>query len=363
MFSEEGWPFHRAMAQKMAKKGWVVRPWPKEYGGSDASVIEQVILSEVMGYHRAPGIDILSVGLLGSTLLAVGSEEQKKEHLPYIARAERFWCQGWSEPDAGSDLASLTTRAKRDGDDYILNGQKTWSSNCHHADWMFLVARTNPELRRSRGLSFFLLDLRTPGVSFRPILSMEGTHLFNETYFDDVRIPAKNLLGEEDQGWAVTRAAMNFERTSAGAMMGGKRDVEELVEFCKETKRNGKTLWEDPLTRNRLAQLAIECEVGRALSYKIAWAQEKGEVVSADFAGAASAAKVYGSELGQRIAYAGCQLMGPFSQVKVGSKWAPLQGKFESSYQLAVGMNLAGGSSEIQRNLVCWTALGLPRTI
>ena len=314
-----------------------------------------------MGYHGAPGIDIFGVGLLGPTLLAVGNEEQKKEQLPLIARSERFWCQGWSEPDAGSDLAALTTRAVRDGDEYVINGQKIWSSNCHHADWIFLLVRTNPELRRSRGLSFFLLDLKTPGITKRPILSMQDSYLFNEVFFDDVRVPAKNLVGEENQGWAVTRATMNFERTSVGAMAAGKRDLEELTKFCKEIKWNGKTLADNPLIRNRLAQLAIECDVGRALSYKIAWMQETAGL-GPEAAGAASAAKVFGSEMGQRIVYLGSQIMGMYGQVKAGSKWAPLSGKYEDAYQLAVGMNIAAGSSEIQRNLVAWVSLGLPRT-
>ena len=361
MSSEEGWLFHKEMAGKMAKKGWLVRPWPKEYGGSDAPVAEQLILSEVMGYYGAPGIDIFGVGMLGPTLLAVGNEDQKKEHLPPVARAERFWCQGWSEPNAGSDLASLTTHAKRDGDEYVINGQKIWTSNCHHADWIFLLARTNPDLRRSRGISFFLLDLNTPGITKRPIYSMQGSYLFNEVFFDDVRVPAKNLVGEEDQGWAVTRATMNFERTSVGIMSAGRRDVEELVKFCKETKWNGKTLADNPLVRSRLAQLAIECEVGRALSYRIAWMQETAGL-GPEAAGAASAAKVFGSEMGQRITYTGCQLLGMYGQVKADSKWALLSGKYEDAYQLTSGANLAGGSSEIQRNLVAWVSLGLPRT-
>ena len=361
MFSAEGFPFHRQMAKKLAKNGWLVRHWPKEYGGQDAPIIEQLIFSEVLGYHRGGGIDIFGVGMLGPTLLAAGSEEQKREHLPPIARAERFWCQGWSEPNAGSDLASLTTRAVRDGDDYIINGQKTWTSGAHLADWIFMLARTNPEEKRSRGLSFFLLDMKTPGIEVRPLYSMESTHLFNEVYFDDVRVPARNRVGEENQGWAITRATMNFERSNVGMMSGLKRDLEELVEFCKETRWNGQTLAQNPFVRHQLAQLAIEIEAGRAMSYHIAWMQEKGGLLMAVHA--ASAAKVYGSELAQRFAYAGYGIMGLYGQVKKASKWAPLLGRFESASQLCMGMNIAAGSSEVQRNLIAWVGLGLPRTI
>ena len=361
MLSGEGFPFHRQMVRKVAQKGWLVMAWPKEYGGQDAPIINQLIYSDVMGYYRAPGTDIFGVGMLGPTLLAAGNEEQKREHLPPIARGEIMWCQGWSEPNSGSDLASLTTKAVRDGDDYIINGQKIWTSGAQHADWMFMIARTNPEEKRSRGLSFFLLDMKTPGVTVRPLYSMEGSHLFNEVFFDDVRVPARNMVGEENQGWAVTRAMMNFERSNVGQMSTLRRSLEELIEFCKETKWNGKTLAENPFIRHRLAQLAIEIEVGRSLSFRIAWLQEKGGLLLA--AHAASAAKVFGSELAQRYAYTGYQIMGLYGQVKRGSKWAPLMGTFESNSQLCMGMNIAAGTSEIQRNLVAWIGLGLPRTI
>jgi alkylation response protein AidB-like acyl-CoA dehydrogenase len=361
LFSEEGFTFHRQIAKKLIEKGWLVRHWPKEYGGQDAPIIEQLLFSEAMGYHRAVGVDPWGIYLLAPTLLAVGSEEQKREHLPPMARAERFWCQGWSEPNAGSDLASLTTRAVRDGDDYIINGQKTWTSGAQYADWMFMLARTNPEEKRSRGLSYFLLDLKTPGITLRPIYGMDGSYMFNEVYFDDVRVPSRNRVGEENEGWVITRATMNFERSNVGMMVGAKRDLEELVEFCKETRWNGKTLAENPFVRHGLAQLAIEIEVGRAMSYRIAWLQEKGGLIAA--AAAASAAKVYGSELAQRFAYTGSQILGLYGQVKKGSKWAPLMGKFEHLYQFFPGMNIGGGSSEIQRNLIAWVGLGLPRTI
>ncbi|HUV51974.1 MAG TPA: acyl-CoA dehydrogenase family protein, partial [Dehalococcoidia bacterium] len=180
------WEFHKQMAKKLAAKGWLSRPWPKEYGGLDAPLIEQFIFSEVQGYHRGAGVDPWGIQMLAPTLLVSASDEQKKEHLPYIARAERFWTQLWSEPGAGSDLASLTTRAVKQGDHYVVNGQKIWTSGAHRADWGFLLARTNPEEKRGRGISFFLVDMKTPGITIRPILSLEGSHLFNEVFLDDV---------------------------------------------------------------------------------------------------------------------------------------------------------------------------------
>ena len=270
------WEFHKKLGKKLAAKGWLSLAWPREYGGRDASLVEQFIFSEVMGYNRGAGVDHWGITLLAPTLLVSANEEQKKEHLPPIARAERFWTQLWSEPGSGSDLAALTTRAVRVGDYYIVNGQKTWSSGAHRADWGFLLARTNPEEKRSRGLSFFLVDMRTPGITIKPILGLDGSHLFNEVFLDDVRIPAHNMVGEENQGWMASQMTSNFERSMIALFSYLKRELEELVEFCQETKRDGKPLSEDPLIRHRLAQMAIEIDIGRTYAYSVLWSQIKG---------------------------------------------------------------------------------------
>jgi len=355
---DEGWEFHRHLARKLGEKGWLSLAWPKKYGGREASVIDQVIFSEVRGYHRAPGVDIFGIGIMAPTLLVAASEEQKGKFLPPIAKGEVMYCQGWSEPNAGSDLASLTTKAVRDGDFYVVNGQKTWTSGAHRADWMFVLVRTNPDEKRSKGISFLLLDMKTPGVTVRPIENMDGSHMFNEVFFDDVRVPVANRIGEENEGWGVTRQSMNFERSSVGIFSESKRTLEELVQYVKEVKRDGKPLSENQAIRNKLAELASELEVGRALAYRIAWLQEKGGLFM--IASAASAAKVFGSELAQRVTYVGCEILGLHGQVE-HSKWAHLRGKFQSDYQNCLGHNIAAGSSEIQRNLVAWVGLGLPR--
>jgi alkylation response protein AidB-like acyl-CoA dehydrogenase len=265
----------------------------------------------------------------------------------------------WSEPGAGSDLASLATRAARDRDDYIVNGQKIWTSSAHRADWGFMLARTNPQEKRSRGLSFLLVDMKTPGVTIRPILSMNRAHMFNEVFLDDVHVPARNRVGEENQGWMASQMTSNFERSMIGLFSYMKREVEELVEFCRETRQGGEVLAKNPFIRHRLAQLAIDIDVGRAFAYFIVWSQIKGGLVVA--APLASAAKVLASELKQRISYAGCQIMGLYGQVK-DSRWARLNGKFEKEYQQCVGLNMAGGTSEIMRNLIASLGLGLPRS-
>lgn len=353
------WEFHKKTAKKIAAKGWLSRPWPKEYGGQDAPLTEQFIFSDVMGYHRGAGVDHWGIMLLAPTLLVSANEEQKKEHLPPIARAERFWTQLWSEPGAGSDLASLTTRAVRDGDDYIVNGQKIWSSGAHRADWGFLLARTNPNEKRSRGLSFFLVDMKTPGITIRPILSLDGSHLFNEVFLDDMRIPARNMVGEENQGWIASQMTSNFERSMIALFSYLRREMEELVEFCQNTKRDGEALAKKPLIRHKLAQMAIEIAVGRAFSYTVLWSQIKGGLVMA--APLAAAAKVLATELVQRFTFTACQIIGPYAQVKE-SRWAPLKGRYEKEYQQCLGLSMAGGTSEVMRNLICSMGLGLRRS-
>jgi len=353
------WEFHKKLAKKLAAKGWLSLPWPKEYGGRDASLVEQFIFSDVMGYNRGAGVDHWGITLLAPTLLVSANEQQKSEHLPPIARAELFWTQLWSEPGAGSDLASLTTRAVKDGDDYIVNGQKIWSSGAHRADWGFLLARTNPEEKRSRGLSFFLIDMKTRGITIRPILGIDSSHLFNEVFLDDVRIPARNMVGEENQGWIASQMTSNFERSMIALFSYLKRELEELIEFCQETKRQDKLLSENPLVRHGLAQMAIEIDVGRAFSYFVLWNQIKGGLVMA--APLAASAKVLATETVQRFTFSACQIMGLYAQVKE-SRWAPLKGRFEKEYQQCLGLSMAGGTSEIMRNLVCAMGLGLPRS-
>ena len=353
------WQFHKEMGRKLGAKGWISMAWPKEYGGRDAPLIEQFMFNEVRGYHRAPGIDPIGVGMLAPTLLVTASEDQKREHLPHMAQAERDWCQLWSEPNAGSDLASLTTRAVRAGDEYVVNGQKIWTSGAHRADWGFMLARTNPEEKRSKGLSFFLVDMKTPGISVKPLYSMARGHMFNEVFLDDVRVPVKNRVGEENQGWIASQMTSNFERSMIDLFSHSKRELEELVEFCKETTWGGRSLAENELVRHRLAQLSIETEAGLAYSYSVVWNQIKGGIVTA--APLAAAAKVLATELIQRLNYVGCDIMGLYGQVGRG-KWGPMKGRYQNYYQQCMGLNMGGGTSEVMRNLVASMGLGLPRS-
>lgn len=356
--TDEGWQFHRSVQKKLAQKGWLSRPWPKEYGGQDAPIMEQIIFNEVRSYYRAPGVDGWGIGMFAPTLLVAATEEQKKRLLPPMARAEVHYCQGWSEPNAGSDLAALKTTAIREGDYYVVNGQKTWTTAAHRADHMFMLARTDPKSKRNAGLSVFTLRLDHPGIEIRPIRYMNGAHIYNEVFLTDVKVPVEDRIGEENEGWRISRETMNFERSGIEVFSEARRHFEELVDYVKTTKRDGKFLSENPIVRQKIAKLYIDIEIGRTLAYKIAWLQDKGGLIFA--ASAASEAKVFGSELMQRIANFATEIMGLFGQLG-DCKWAPMEGSMVDLYQMCVGHNIAAGSNEIQRNLIAWGGLGLPR--
>ena len=356
--TDEGFAFNMYMRKKLIEKGWYVRHWPKEYGGQDAPLIEQLILNESMAYYGVPGVDPWGVGMFAPTLMLHATDEQKKRLLPPIARGEVLYCQGWSEPNAGSDLASLKTTAIKQGDYYLVNGQKIWITAAHRADRMFLLARTDPSEKRGRGLSVFNVDMSWPGIEVRGIKYMNGAHVYNEIFFTDVKIPESERIGAENQGWGMTRDTMNFERSGVGTYVAIRRVLENLLTYIKTTKRHGKFLAEDPLVRQKIARLYSDMEAGRALSYKIAWLQEQGNLIFSP--AAASESKVFGTELGQRVADFAIEIMGLYGQLE-HSPWAPLEGLMVESYQESISSVIYAGSNEIQRNIIAWIGLGLPR--
>ncbi len=353
--SDEAWDFARAFQKKLAAKNWLVPHWPKEYGGSDLGIMDQVVMKEEMSYNRAPLTDFFGINMLGPVLMMYGSDEQKKEHLPGIASAELTWSQGYSEPGSGSDLASLQTRAVRDGDDYVINGQKIWNSNAHRADWMFLLARTDPDAPKHKGITFFLTPTSAPGFSTRPLINMANTHYFNETFFEDLRIPARNIVGEENRGWYVGAALLDFERSGIGNSAQARRSIDDLIAYVREA---GNGNGEDQGTaKHLLAELVIESEVGRFLSYRVASMQARGEVPNAE----ASMAKVYLSELAHRVYNAGTKVLGMYGPLQPESGRARLKGSFGVNYMTSLGGLIAGGTSEIQRNIIAQRGLGLSR--
>ncbi len=350
-----------AWRAKLAKKGWVAPAWPKEYGGAGMSIMEQFIYSMETARLRAPApifIGGLAVAVIGPTIIIYGTQEQKKEHIPPILAGETMWCQGFSEPGSGSDLASLQTRAVRDGDDYVINGQKMWTTLAHLSQYMLLLARTDPDAPKHKGLSYFIVPMKSPGITVRPLYNMAGTHEFNEVFFDNVRIPAKNLVGEEHRGWYQAVTTLDIERSNIGSAVGQQQTVEDLVHFAQENKNNGavRLSW-DPALRYELAERYLEAEVSMLLSYRVVTMQSKGLIPNYE----ASAVKLYSMELNQRIANTGVRLMGLYGQLARGSKWAPLKGRLEFSYIRSVANTIEGGTSEIQRNIVAQRGLGLPR--
>ena len=344
--------------RKLTERGWVAPSWPKEYGGAGLTLTEQLILNEEFAEAGAPQMTgDMGISMVGPTLILFGSEEQKAEHLPKILRGETLWCQGFSEPGSGSDLASLQTRAVRDGDDYIINGQKIWTSGAHLADWCILLARTDTEAPKHKGISYFLLDMKTPGITVQPLIDMMDNHGFNEMFFENVRIPKNCLLGQENQGWYMAATTLDFERSSIGGAVGGRRMLEEIVGFARETKRNGKRLIDEVPVRVRLADAALEVEIGQLLSYRVASMQSRGLVPNYE----SSIAKLFNTDMQLRLAKAGMEIMGLYGQLEPQSKYVPLRGKFERQYLWQTGMSVGGGTPEIQRNIIAMRGLGLPR--
>ncbi len=338
----------------LASRGWVAPAWPAEYGGAGLSPMEQFILNEEFAEHRAPNVGGLGVMMLGPTLIAAGTEEQKRQHIPRILDGSVQWCQGYSEPGSGSDLASLQTRAVRDGDDFVINGQKIWTSLAHIADWMFCLARTDPDAPKHRGITYFLFDMKTPGITVRPLVNMAGGHDFNEVFFEDVRVPSKNIIGEVNRGWYVGTTTLDFERSSIGNSIGSRQVVERnLVWFREHRAEVAPTDYE--AVRLQWVDRWIEVQAATLLAYRIISMQAAGQIPNYE----SSIAKLFNTELIQRTAKTGAKMMGLWGDII--DERAPMKGMNAYRYVDQVRETLAGGTSEIQRNIIATRGLGLPR--
>ena len=351
----EEWTFAHSMLRKVGAKGWHSLSWPKEYGGQD-SVTKQFILSDEMYYNELPGVDLQGALMCAPTLIQYGSDQQKKDFLPKISRGEQVWCQGFSEPGAGSDLASVSAKAVDKGDHFVVDGQKVWSTGATRADWTFILARTDPEAPKHKGISFFLVSLKSPGVTVRFLPNVVGTYC--EIFFDNVSVPKENLVGKKNDGWRVTGAVLGYERSGIHRIAAARRNLSRLMEFAMTTRRNGIPLFKDPLIRNKLTQLQIEAEAAKLLAHRIVWMQSTGKAVDYE----ASMSRVFGAEFQQRVAQAGMQITGAFGQLDEGCKWAPLSGFFQRQYFYASAATVGAGTSEIQRNIIALRGLGLPRS-
>ncbi len=352
----DGWLFYRGFIKKLAERGWTTLGWPSEWGGQGASYIRQLVFNEGMAYSDAPAID-LGVDRVGPTIMLYGTDEQKRRFLPSIVSGDAVWCQGFSEPGAGSDLASLETKAVRDGDSYVVNGTKMWTSFAHMAERMILLARTDPAAPKHKGISYFLLDMKSPGVTVQPLVDMMGRHFFNQVFFDNVRVPREDLVGEENRGWYIGTTTLDFERSGIARVMGGLRTYRRLVKYCCEPQSDGQRLIARGDVRHKLAELKIEFEVGRLLSYRVAWLQAQNMVPNHE----ASVAKLYGSELAVRLANVGMEIAGLGGQLDSHSRFAPLGGRIKNAYLNTASLTIAAGTSEVQRNIIAGRGLGLPR--
>ncbi|MDA0256305.1 MAG: acyl-CoA dehydrogenase family protein [Chloroflexi bacterium] len=360
---KRGEPAARAAAHEwvdaLAERRWVAPHWPSDYGGGGLTPMEQFILRQELARAGTPPVGGPGINMLGPTLIIHGTEEQKQRFLPPTLTGEIAWAQGYSEPGAGSDLASLQTRAVRDGDEYVLSGQKIWTSSAHKADWIFVLARTNTEAPKHRGISFLLMDITTPGISVRPIISAGWEHATNETFYDNVRAPVNQRLGEENRGWYVAMTLLDHERSNIAGAIEQRRALEQLIGYCgSDTGRVRTRASELPAVRAQIVDRYVATEVLFGFSFRIVSMQNAGQVPNYE----ASTAKLFGSELSQEVQQTGMKAFGLYANIwDPEDPRAPLDARFTQRSVHNISSTIAGGTSEIQRNIIATRGLGLPR--
>ncbi len=347
--------------RKLYDSGWAGISWPKEYGGRGATINEQLIFTEEMASVKAPDLMNISIGieLVGPAIMHYGTDEQKQRYLPKILSAQEIWCQGFSEPGAGSDLASLQTRAALDGDHFIVSGQKVWTSWAELSDWCILLVRTDPDALKHKGISCLLVNMRSPGITVRPIVQITGEAEFSELFFDGVRVPRENLVGELNQGWAVAMTILMHERgTSAiGYQIRLRSELDGLIELAKSFERDGRPVSEDPLFEQKLAQAYIEVEILKYNIYRSATRIMR----SGEPGPESSITKLFWSEMDRRQKAVAMEMLGLHSQLVIGSRWAVDHGRWQRAFLWSRAGTIYAGSSEIQRNILAERVLGLPR--
>jgi len=349
--------YNPEFTKRVAQKRWMGLTWPKEYGGQERSFVDRFILTEEMLRYGAPAAcHWFADRQIGGSILKYGSEEQKREFLPEIIRGEMYVGLGMSETEAGSDLASLRTMAVEDGNDYIINGQKTWTSGAWFMNHIYLLARTDTTVPKHRGISEFIIPIDTPGISRIPMIDVTGTEAWNDIFFDNVRVPKKYLIGEKNRGFYHVMEQLAYERSGFERLMGNYALFEALLKFVNETKRNGKALSQDTIIRHKLAQLQVEFEVGRLLMYKVALVMDEGQAPTVE----AAMSKAYATAFEQRLANTAMEILGPYGLLWAGSKYAPFGGMAAHSYLGSKGYSLQAGTTEIMKNIVATRGLGLP---
>jgi alkylation response protein AidB-like acyl-CoA dehydrogenase len=342
----------RRWAAALAERGWITPHWPVEYGGAGLSAKQEFILQEEMMRARVPTVNGIGAFLIGPTILEHGTEAQKEFHLPRIARGETSWAQGFSEPGSGSDLASLRTRAVRDGDDYVVNGQKVWTSLGVQADWLFVLVRTDPAAPKHKGITFLLVDKETPGVTVRPITDIRGDAPFAEVFFDDARVPVANRVGDENRGWYVAMSALSFERAGIGATVKFEQALSTLVDYLKSDEGRASARPDTAGLRLEIARRYAEVRVLYNLARYSASVTEPGYEASVN--------QLFGAELHQRLARTGAKAFGRLAELWQRED-APLGAAFTHLRLDSVAATFLGGTTEIQRNVIATRGLGLPK--
>jgi alkylation response protein AidB-like acyl-CoA dehydrogenase len=353
---EARFAYLKTWQRKLFDAGWAGISWPKEYGGRGASLMEQVIFIEEMARAEAPPMaNVLGLGLIGPTIIAYGNPAQKERYLRKILSAEEIWCQGFSEPNAGSDLAALSSEAKLDGDSFVINGHKVWNSYGWAADWCELVVRTDPTVEKHKGLTVILVDMKSPGVEVRGLKQMTGETEFCEIFFRDVRVPKENVIGKVNEGWRVAMGTLMHERGTfgAGLQVSYQRNFNRLVEIAHEMKRDT-----DPIVRQKLAQAYTEIEVMRCNQMRAFSKINETGVPGPE----GSIQKIFWSELNQRFQQWAMEIMGPYGQLAHGSSDAFDEGQWAYGYLRSRGNTIEAGTSEIRRNIIGHFVLGLPKS-
>ena len=343
--------------KKVAEKGWIGLTWPKDYGGQGRSNIDRLILTEEMLRYGAPtACHWFADRQIGRSIIAFGTEEQKRELLPRILRGEAYVGLGMSEPEAGSDLASLKTRAVEDGDDYVIDGQKMWTSCAGFMNYIYLVARTDPEAPKHRGISEFIIRADLPGITIQPTIDITGSEAWGEVFYDGVRVPKACLIGEKNRGFYQILNQLDYERAGLERLMGNYPLFDAIIKFTRETRQNGKPLSQDTLIRQKLAQLQIEFDVGRLLTYRVVLVMDEGRAPNVE----AAMAKAYCTTFEQRLASVATEILGLYGQLLAESKWAPVLGMAPHSFLGSKGYSLQAGTTEVLKNIVATRGLGLP---
>jgi alkylation response protein AidB-like acyl-CoA dehydrogenase len=352
--------FLRDWQRRLYEGGFLGMAWPKEFGGQGASQIEMAIFNEEVARVRAPApLNVLGLTMAAPTIITYGTDEQKRRYLPKILSCEEIWCQGFSEPNSGSDLAAARTRAELQGDEFVVNGQKVWTTLGHIADWCMLVVRTDPDAPKHRGLSYLLVDMKSPGITVKPLRQMTGEAEFNEMFFEDVHVPRQNLLGGLNEGWRVATTTLMNERgtTALASVMRYRIVFDEILDLVRSITRNGAPAISDPVVRQRLAQFYVELEMLRFTSYRAFSQILRGGNPGPE----GSISKLAWSELNQRMQEFVIELQGPASQLVKGSPYAVQGGRWQQHFLRSRGNTIEGGTSEIQRNIIAERVLGLPR--